>query len=62
MEKADASLDRPGFVRELMSRWLLDEAGAGKTYECLQQAQRLWDTGEPAFFIELAALASTDLR
>ena len=41
---------------------MISEAGAGKTYECRKQAQRLWDAGEPAFFVELAALASTDLR
>ncbi len=41
---------------------MISEAGAGKTYECRKQAQRLWDVGEPAFFVELAALASTDLR
>ena len=41
---------------------MISEAGAGKSYECRKQAQRLWDAGEPAFFIELAALASTDLR
>lgn len=41
---------------------MISEAGAGKTYECREQAQRLWDAGEPAFFIELAALASKDLR
>jgi hypothetical protein len=41
---------------------MISEAGAGKTYECRKQARRLWDAGEPAFFVELAALASTDLR
>ena len=41
---------------------MISEAGAGKTYECRKQAQRLWDAGEPAFFVELAALASMDLR
>jgi hypothetical protein len=39
---------------------IISEAGAGKTYECRQQAERLWDAGEPAYFIELATLASTD--
>ncbi|MCA1440797.1 hypothetical protein I6F07_11355 [Ensifer sp. IC4062] len=34
---------------------VISEAGAGKTYECRGQAQRLWDAGEPAFFVELAA-------
>lgn len=41
---------------------MISEAGAGKTYECRKQAERLWDQGEPAFFVELAALASSDLR
>ncbi len=41
---------------------IISEAGAGKTYECRNQAKCLWDAGEPSFFIELAALASGDLR
>ena len=41
---------------------MISEAGAGKTHECRRQAQRLWDVGEPAFFIEMAALATGDLR
>jgi len=41
---------------------IISEAGAGKTYECREQTQRLWDEGKPAFFVELAALASADLR
>lgn len=41
---------------------IISEAGAGKTYECRKQTQCLWNAGEPAFFVELAALASTDLR
>ena len=41
---------------------MISEAGAGKTYECRGQAKRLWDDGEPAFFIEMAALATGDLR
>ena len=41
---------------------IISEAGAGKTYECRTQCQRLWDVGEPAFFLELATLASSDLR
>lgn len=40
---------------------IISEAGAGKTYECRAEAQRLWDSGEPAFFIELASLASENL-
>ena len=38
------------------------EAGAGKTYECREQAQRLWDAEEPAFFVELAGLGAGYLR
>ena len=41
---------------------MISEAGAGKTYECRGQARRMWDAGEPAFFVELAALAAGDLR
>ncbi len=41
---------------------MISEAGAGKTYECRAQAERLWTAGEPAFFVELASLATEDLR
>ncbi|WP_367870872.1 NACHT domain-containing NTPase [Luteolibacter sp. Populi] len=41
---------------------IISEAGGGKTYECRAQRQRLWDEGEPAFFLELATLASSDVR
>ncbi len=41
---------------------MISEAGAGKTYECREQAQQLWDAGEPAFFVELTGLATGDLR
>ncbi len=41
---------------------MISEAGAGKTYECREQRKRLWDAGEPAFFIEMATLATGDLR
>lgn len=40
---------------------IISEAGAGKTYECRQQRQRLWDAGEPAFMLELATLAGSDV-
>lgn len=40
---------------------IVSEAGAGKTHECRTQAKRLWEAGEPAFFVELAALASEPL-
>jgi len=41
---------------------MISEAGAGKTYECREQAKRLGDAGEPAFFVELAGLAAGGLR
>ena len=41
---------------------MISEAGAGKTHECREKAKRLWAAGEPAFFIEMAALATGDLR
>jgi hypothetical protein len=41
---------------------IISEAGAGKTYECESQCQRLWDAGEPAFRLELATLARSSLR
>ncbi len=41
---------------------MVSEAGAGKTYECRENAQHLWDAGEPAFFVELTGLGLGDLR
>ncbi|MGP5018708.1 hypothetical protein ACTXK7_14210 [Vreelandella alkaliphila] len=41
---------------------IISEAGAGKTYECRKQSESLRAAGEPAFFVELAALATEDLR
>ena len=41
---------------------MISEAGAGKTYECRKEARRLWDAGEPSFFVELTGLATGDLR
>jgi hypothetical protein len=41
---------------------VVSEAGAGKTYECRTECQRLYGAGQPAFFLELATLAKTDLR
>lgn len=41
---------------------IISEAGAGKTYECRTQATHLWSAGEPAFFVELAALGTDELR
>ncbi len=41
---------------------LISEAGAGKTRECQAQKDRLLATGEPAFFFDLATLASVEPR
>ena len=41
---------------------IISESGTGKTYECREQAKTLWNKGEPAFFLELTALASEDPR
>lgn len=41
---------------------IISEAGAGKTYECRVQRQALWAAGEPAFYVELANLARSNLR
>jgi hypothetical protein len=41
---------------------IVSEAGAGKTYECQEQQKRLWNAGEPAFFLDLATLANSSVR
>lgn len=41
---------------------IVSEAGAGKTYECQAQQVRLWNAGEPAFFLDLATLAGSSVR
>jgi hypothetical protein len=41
---------------------IVSEAGAGKTYECQAQQERLWKAGEPAFFLDLATLAGSSVR
>ncbi|QQO12936.1 hypothetical protein JJB99_26365 [Bradyrhizobium diazoefficiens] len=41
---------------------MVSEAGAGKTYECQTQQARLWNAGEPAFFLELATLSGSSVR
>ncbi len=41
---------------------IVAEAGTGKTHECQQQQRLLWEAGEPAFFFELATLATTEPR
>lgn len=41
---------------------IVSEAGAGKTYECQDQQAKLWNVGEPAFFMDLATLAGSSVR
>jgi hypothetical protein len=41
---------------------IVSEAGAGKTYECRTQQERLWNSGQPAFFLDLATLATSSVR
>ena len=41
---------------------IISEAGSGKTYECREECKRLWESGYPAFFLELATLANSELR
>lgn len=41
---------------------IFSQAGVGKTFECQAEQKRLWDEGEPAFFLELAQLAKRDFR
>lgn len=66
LNELDSLLGRSGVSWEelLESKRVLifSEAGAGKTFECQAEQQRLWAAGEPAFFLELAQLAKRDLR
>lgn len=41
---------------------IVSEAGAGKSYECREQANLLYSQGEPAFYVELSELASRELE
>ncbi len=41
---------------------IVSEAGTGKTYECQTQQKKLWNAGEPAFFLDLATLAGSSVR
>jgi hypothetical protein len=41
---------------------IVSEAGAGKTYECQAQRDRLRTIGEPAFFLDLTTLAVSSVR
>jgi hypothetical protein len=56
----------PGFGWEALVKsqrvLIVSEAGAGKTYECRAQQAALWQTGEPAFYFDLAQLSTNDLR
>jgi hypothetical protein len=56
--------DAFGWEELLKSRRVLiiSEAGTGKTYECRAQQARLWDDGEPAFYLDLAQLGRDGLR
>jgi hypothetical protein len=40
---------------------IMSEAGAGKTFECQAEQRRRWERGDPAFWVELAALAAGEL-
>jgi hypothetical protein len=53
-----------GWDAVLLSKRILivSEAGVGKTYECQSQQERLWNAGEPAFFLDLATLATGSVR
>jgi phage host-nuclease inhibitor protein Gam len=41
---------------------IISEAGAGKTFECRAQQEKLFAAGQPAFFLELATLAGNPVR
>lgn len=41
---------------------ILSEAGMGKTHECKLQQRRLFDDGQPAFFLELASLVNAPME
>lgn len=41
---------------------ILSEAGMGKTHECKEQQRRLFEQGQPAFFLELASLVNAPLE
>ena len=53
--------DEWGDLLKAMRIMIVSEAGSGKTYECRNQAKKLWSEGKPAFFIELATLAASSL-
>ncbi len=41
---------------------IVSEAGGGKTHECQSLCKQLFESGQAAFYLELASLASNDLR
>jgi hypothetical protein len=41
---------------------IVSEAGAGKTYECRSQRDLLWEAGQAAFYVDLAALKENNFR
>jgi hypothetical protein len=53
-----------GWDELLRSRRILivSEAGAGKTHECQAQQAKLSGAGQPAFFLDLATLATSSVR
>lgn len=63
IQKLVGSVENLNWDKLLESRRILiiSEAGSGKTYECKQTQKRLWDSGQPAFFLELAELAKADV-
>lgn len=40
---------------------IVSEAGAGKTHECRAEQQRLWETGQPAFYLDLSQLSNSNI-
>lgn len=48
-------------VSESMRVLIVSEAGTGKTHECRTRHQLLWSRGEPAFYLELAELATASI-
>ncbi|MEP7350763.1 MAG: hypothetical protein ABI668_12560 [Sphingorhabdus sp.] len=41
---------------------IISEAGAGKTYECRERQIKMWNAGEPAFYLELADLSRSSVQ
>ena len=51
-----------GLLLEADRVLILSEAGMGKTHECKEQQHRLFEEGQPAFFLELASLVNAPLE